>query len=119
MSVQVIDAKPLTDRQITEPARLVVVDSRMDERDQGAVGRTHTERSVTGTAELLGRIDQSLQRHVQVQIRTYRDDGPYQLFHLVARSDKLVKAFVRFAHQRAPALTVNADLSCPWSIAQT
>jgi hypothetical protein len=119
MSTQVIDAKPITDGQITEPARLVVVHSRVDEGDQGAVGCTHTQRPVTGAAQFPGRIDQSLKGHVQVQIRTDRDDGTYQLFHLVACSDKLVEAFLRAAHQRAPALTVNVDLSRPWSMAQT
>ena len=48
MSTQIVDAETLTHRQIAEPPRRVVVDSRVDERDQGAVGRAYTQRSVPG-----------------------------------------------------------------------
>jgi len=48
MSTQIVDAETLTHRQIAEPPRRVVVDSRVDERDQGAAGRAYTQRSVPG-----------------------------------------------------------------------
>ena len=76
----------------------------MDERDQGAVGRAYTQRSVPGTGQLHRRLDDSLQRHIQVQIGTDLDDDPHQLFHLVASRRQLVKLFVHLAHQHAPVL---------------
>ena len=104
MSTQIVDAKTIAYRQIAEPPRRVVVDSRADERGQGAVGRADTQGSVPGTGQLHRRIDDSMQRHIQVQIGTDLDDDPHQLFHLVASCHQLVKLFVHPAHQLAPAL---------------
>jgi hypothetical protein len=42
ISTQVVDPETLTYRQIAEPPRCVVVDSRVDERDQGTVGSAYT-----------------------------------------------------------------------------
>ena len=85
MSTEIIDANTIAYRQIAEPPRRVVVDSHVDERSEGAVGRAYTQCSVPGTGQLHRRIDDSPQRHIQVQNGTDLDDDPHELFHLVAR----------------------------------
>ena len=64
VSSQILDANPLTYRQITEPPRCLVVDSRVDEGHKGAVRGADTQGSVAGVSQLHRRVDDSMQRHI-------------------------------------------------------
>jgi len=99
MSAQIIDTETLTYRQITESPRCVVVDSPLNERNQGAVGSADSQRSEAGAGQLHRCIDDSMQHHIQVQIRTDLTDDPHQLFHLVASCHHLVKLVIHSTHQ--------------------
>ena len=116
ISSQVIDAKTLTDLQIAEPARALVVDSRVDERGQAAVGGAYAQRSVAGTGQLHRRIDDAMQRHIQVKLGADFDDDPNQLFHLVASCQQLIKLFVHSTHRLAPAVPDRRGYFRPVSI---
>jgi hypothetical protein len=104
VSTQVVDAKPIADRQIPEPMSRVVVDSHVDEGHQRAVGCAYAQRAVPGTAQLHRSFDDAMQRHVEIQVRTDCDDAPYQLFHLITGGYQLIELVVHPADQLAPAL---------------
>ena len=102
MSSQILDANPLTYRQIAEPPGCLVVDPHMDEGVQGAVGGADTQGSVGGVGQLHCRVDDSMQRHIQVQIGTDPDDYSHQLFQLVAGCHQFVELFTHLAHRLIP-----------------
>jgi hypothetical protein len=84
MNAQVIDADTVTDRQIAQPPRRVVVDSGVDVRSEAAVGCADTQRSIRGTGQLHRPIDDPMQCHIHIQIGADLDDDAHQLCHLIA-----------------------------------
>ena len=99
MGSEVVDAQTFAHRQSAELLRDTGVEARVDERGDPAVGPRYAQRAEPSASERDRRLDDPVQRPVQVEIRTDLDDGLHKLFYLVLGCLQLANLIIHPAHQ--------------------